>query len=558
MTDDQALAHYLEKADPDAFNVLIQRYQGLVASACARHLSDRHDVEDAVQETFLKLIRFADKVETNLASWLYTTAVNTAIDLRRKRRRQPLDQSSSQASQTALTQNQNAYAWELTECIDQVMAELTETQRQCLIQRYFLDQNFEQMAQQAGVSKATMHRRVQEALDHLRKRLHQRGVLAPAAALTAFLLAQTAHAAMTPALTASLQKLGVSGVGAHTSATAVGAAGAAKMKLFAIISVVMLSAAIGVWWLLASRVGSSAGGWPASMPATVSDWAKDQSAWRFPKDAVVGVYVSRDTAISRSGLSSGTGKLPHTYEHSDIAKVFVDAGFQVVALVDPGSENDPELLAVVERLGLTDSLVRADDAESVASLDLVVSGHFHGRVSANTIDALHQAVSGGTDFLNITIFAAFFIYGDEAMDNNPPLVRQYQDLMGLEEINYLWNLDEPTTWRVSQTHPILTPFVQGDLVQTPEINGYVGVRNQSQVWLAAAHPVNGYFVGPYSRDQYPPDQVTGIRVVQLGAGQAVHLNIRHDLHDDGRTLTHHELVLRLAIWLLQDVAESPQ
>ena len=77
MGDVEALLRYAERADADAFCLLVSRYQGLVFSACRRVLGNAGEAEDAVQETFIKLARQAGSIRTNPASWIFSCALNT-------------------------------------------------------------------------------------------------------------------------------------------------------------------------------------------------------------------------------------------------------------------------------------------------------------------------------------------------------------------------------------------------------------------------------------------------------------------------------------------------
>ena len=66
------------------FSLLVERYRPMVASICRRYVIEPADVEDAVQETFVKLSRRAHEVSGEVGTWLATVAGTTALDFSRR------------------------------------------------------------------------------------------------------------------------------------------------------------------------------------------------------------------------------------------------------------------------------------------------------------------------------------------------------------------------------------------------------------------------------------------------------------------------------------------
>src|SRR6202008_2123683 len=63
MTETQLLECFVATNDPDAFRVLIERHGPMVLAVCRKVLPGQHDVEDAFQDTFLALARFAGSLK---------------------------------------------------------------------------------------------------------------------------------------------------------------------------------------------------------------------------------------------------------------------------------------------------------------------------------------------------------------------------------------------------------------------------------------------------------------------------------------------------------------
>src|SRR4051812_35959424 len=81
------LERYVASGDGAAFEELVREYQAMVYNTCLGVLErPSADVDDAVQETFLKLARSAGSIHGNIAAWLHACARTTALDRRRRQR----------------------------------------------------------------------------------------------------------------------------------------------------------------------------------------------------------------------------------------------------------------------------------------------------------------------------------------------------------------------------------------------------------------------------------------------------------------------------------------
>jgi RNA polymerase sigma-70 factor (ECF subfamily) len=77
--DDHQLIRRAVAGDSTAFSVLVERYQQRVFKLVSRMIGNREQVEDLVQEVFLKAYRKIDsfRFEASFFTWLYIIAVNT-------------------------------------------------------------------------------------------------------------------------------------------------------------------------------------------------------------------------------------------------------------------------------------------------------------------------------------------------------------------------------------------------------------------------------------------------------------------------------------------------
>jgi RNA polymerase sigma-70 factor (ECF subfamily) len=85
---DLELVQQVLEGRTDRFEILVRRYQRLVATAALRMGVPRQEIEDVANEVFYKVYRSLKRYEPShaLSTWLYRITVNAALDHRRSRR----------------------------------------------------------------------------------------------------------------------------------------------------------------------------------------------------------------------------------------------------------------------------------------------------------------------------------------------------------------------------------------------------------------------------------------------------------------------------------------
>lgn len=88
MTREKELLHQIKKGDTSCWEELVSMYYEDILRYCIYHSPDPEAARDAVQETFLKVIRHFPKYQDQgkFRGFLYKVAANTCTDLWRKRR----------------------------------------------------------------------------------------------------------------------------------------------------------------------------------------------------------------------------------------------------------------------------------------------------------------------------------------------------------------------------------------------------------------------------------------------------------------------------------------
>lgn len=89
LSDESLLSYALEH--PDAFEVLVRRYQHEFLERALRVLRNRDDAEDTVQDTFVRIYRFGGRfrgAQGTFKSWALTILLNTARTRYQKKARE--------------------------------------------------------------------------------------------------------------------------------------------------------------------------------------------------------------------------------------------------------------------------------------------------------------------------------------------------------------------------------------------------------------------------------------------------------------------------------------
>jgi RNA polymerase sigma factor (sigma-70 family) len=195
--DHQLTRQFVEDRSEEAFRVIVSRYVNLVYSTGLRMVGDSHLADDVTQAVFIVFARKADslKKKTVFASWFYRTTRFVAADLLRSENRRQ-DRERKAAEMNAINESANDPGWsDLAPELDRLMGRLGEKDRTAVVLRYFQQMESAEAAKVMGISEPALRKRLSRAVEKLRLLFKQRGIVAPAAALAAFLTADGAQAA---------------------------------------------------------------------------------------------------------------------------------------------------------------------------------------------------------------------------------------------------------------------------------------------------------------------------------------------------------------------------
>lgn len=183
-----------QSGDHEAFQILVERYQGRAYGLALRILRDEEQARDAVQDAFIKVYGSLRRFEgrSSFYTWLYRLVFNQCLDLKRKDKSgrhveweeerlgedQQLDPAlaGSLASDGPPGPEVALERAELREAMSDAIAQLPDDARETLLLREVDGLRYAEIAQTLGIPKGTVMSRLHYARKRLQETLSQAGV----------------------------------------------------------------------------------------------------------------------------------------------------------------------------------------------------------------------------------------------------------------------------------------------------------------------------------------------------------------------------------------------
>lgn len=175
LNDERLLVERCLEGDQRALRDFVERFQGLLYGVCLRILGDRHEAEDAAQESFVRALRHLDRWDSQrtLRPWLLTIAANRCRSRLRQRGHRPAEcpyPDEIPDRPPSITEEGN----ELEREIKVAIAKLRPEYQQVFLLFHEQGMRYEEMSQltgsPVGTLKTWLHRARQQVLDELRKK----------------------------------------------------------------------------------------------------------------------------------------------------------------------------------------------------------------------------------------------------------------------------------------------------------------------------------------------------------------------------------------------------
>jgi len=178
--NDSELVKRVQQGDKRAFELLVLKYQHRIYSLVSRLVRDNDEVQDVVQEAFIKAYRALPNFrgDSQFYTWMYRIAVNTAKNylVSRSRRPQGVDvdveeaefMDSADGLRDLASPESQLLTEELRRVIDDAIAALPEDLRTALTLREFEGLSYEEIANVMNCPVGTVRSRIfraREAVD---------------------------------------------------------------------------------------------------------------------------------------------------------------------------------------------------------------------------------------------------------------------------------------------------------------------------------------------------------------------------------------------------------
>ncbi|MCG9894962.1 MAG: RNA polymerase sigma factor [Fimbriimonadaceae bacterium] len=164
-----------QRGDRDARERIVEIHRPAIQAHMRRMLRSSEDVEDAVQETFVKAFRALHRFDPNrpLGPWLMRIATNCGVDLIRNRRQDPEDLSrvEYQVADPSVQVEAETEQSLLVDLIGEAMAALPLQHRQAMQLRHIHHMAVEEIAALLNKPEGTVKSWLFRARAQLKKQL---------------------------------------------------------------------------------------------------------------------------------------------------------------------------------------------------------------------------------------------------------------------------------------------------------------------------------------------------------------------------------------------------
>ena len=352
----EKLERYRVDRSPQAAEQLVQRHYPLVVSICRRYLRRQQDVDDAVQETFLKLLHHAGVIHSDVQGWLTTAAYSTCVDfIRRVAAQRRRIQEVRLAAAGPSTGEHCVLHAAIAEKLHQAMLQLDEAARNLLIDRFVRRTPLRVIAEQRQVSIATISRKTQHAVSDLAAVLRDMGVEAADDLTVAEHFGDPAN-----------------------------------------LPVSEWSDEQGLRFAPDWRAGQWPQGTAGLRAASLPGWTRPLRIGAFVSHLCL---VAPDRAGRSHPLHADGWRVREPWVQIGTLSRMANPGYEFVGVTEPGSSHYGPIEGVLRDYEVLAGLVDVTDVEGLRTLDVILLGNNWAMAPA-VARALHEAVRSGVGLLN--------------------------------------------------------------------------------------------------------------------------------------------------------------
>lgn len=174
--DEIEIVRQAQSGDREAFNHLMRLHTGAIYNFTNRFIPDVDDIDDVVQEVFLKAFQNLPRFDSSrrlFRSWLYKIAANTSMDALKKRRIADRYQRQNAHKENTHTENPglSEHARQRKRELQFALQSLPGRERQVVLLFFYHDLTHREISGVLGIPLGTVKSRMRSAVTRLRKQL---------------------------------------------------------------------------------------------------------------------------------------------------------------------------------------------------------------------------------------------------------------------------------------------------------------------------------------------------------------------------------------------------
>ena len=178
--NDQELMRIVQGGDYSPASEIYDRYSGRIYNFAFRFLKNAEAAEDATQEVFVKMLRYANQFngDAKLSTWLFSITANWCRDYLRKadnKSKESDDVLVQLPAPAELSPDRTLEQRENEAMVRKALAALTPEQREAILLSRYQGLSYAEIAQIAGCSEGAVKTRVFRAMETLKKTLSGMG-----------------------------------------------------------------------------------------------------------------------------------------------------------------------------------------------------------------------------------------------------------------------------------------------------------------------------------------------------------------------------------------------
>lgn len=180
---DEQIVELAVSEDPEAFGVIVRRWDRKIFALCFGMLTREDEARDAAQETFISAYRnlLNFRGDAKVSSWLHRIAVNQCLTVKRRaktRSEEYLDEETNETERVfvaplkQIPSNRTEEAERLL-IVRQAVGSLPVELRQVVVMKEFEEMTFQEISETLELPLSTVKSRLYTALKQLRMKLER-------------------------------------------------------------------------------------------------------------------------------------------------------------------------------------------------------------------------------------------------------------------------------------------------------------------------------------------------------------------------------------------------